>query len=847
MNLPVLTDQLRTTPADNGASERNLAAFLRLLFDLLDRHEIRYVVLHSYDDLPDGLPSDLDMAIDPDDVAELAAVFAGLEGAGYRVVQRLNYAPDGNYFVICWTQGITVQAVAVDFIQAHRRAGVYLASAEDLLDGRRRHRNFWIPAPEVEFQYLLAKKALKRDGVRASQQQRLRELCELLGRDKAEPIAARLFGPREAEKVVFSCLAGAPGETLESLRGKVRATAARRAGLETLRQVWMEVRRRIMRWWRPTGLFVAVLGPDGSGKSTLLDGLLSQMQGPFRRSRVFHWRPMLIAGGNGASNTAPHRQQARPAAASVLRACVHFADYWLGYWLCVRPALVRSTLALFDRYSYDAAIDPARYRFPESVRRFLNWMAQLTPKPDITLVLDTPPEVALARKRETEYEDAARLRARYLERALRDRRFHVLDAAQPAQEVAANATAELISFLSTRFARREKQSLTVATSHVSARARTWNEALRWLPRSRRRSRVGATHRYLAVPGAANPRLLLPLDAPRALHAGINAYAPWTLRAKTAKSLLHAASWAGVVHAAGDQIELDESYLLDIRELTREVTGVNDPVFALLPGTPGRRSNLTLKAMRRDGAELGFVKVPSTVEAVARVRHEAAVLRILGRNETLGGSIPQVLFAGEWGEGGYLLFQSVGAGKPGPTHFGRPHRDFLRALIATSSVSRNAKELVEETAVEWEQGPASAMDASWRSLARFSLEEAAAGLAGASVSCGIAHGDFAPWNARLSEGRLFVFDWEAAEWEAPACWDRFHFEIQVLSRLRRSGNLPPASAVEHAIRQPGLRPLLSLYLLRSAAGLVRDGVEPANRSFVVRRNLLIHLLGQAGRK
>jgi len=321
--------------------------------------------------------------------------------------------------------------------------------------------------------------------------------------------------------------------------------------------------------------------------------------------------------------------------------------------------------------------------------------------------------------------------------------------------------------------------------------------------------------------------------------------PYALRARAAKTLLRVAIRTGVARAAGDEIQLTDGHLRDVRELVSDTTGEVDPVFALMLGTPGRRCNLTLKAMRRDGGELGFVKLSVAEESVARVRHEAAVLRVLGRNSALRPHIPNLLYAGEWGNG-YLLFQSAGSGSPGRTHFGEPHHEFLRALIEASSVSRNAGELVEEAAAEWNESPACDLASDWQSLARFTLEEASSRLANAVVACCTAHGDFAPWNTRLTAGRLFVFDWEAAEWESPACWDPFHFEVQVLARLGRGDRLPSHSAVELAVEQPAMRPLLSLYLLHSAAGLARDGVEPSNRSLELRKKLLTRLLGLAGR-
>lgn len=849
MTSPILTERPRTGCREDHAGNPQ-TAFLELLFGLLDKHEIRYVVLHSYDGLPQELPSDLDMAVHPQDSPLLADVFTDLDRAGYRAAQCLNYAPEGNYFVFCWVQGQTVHSVAVDFVQAHRRGGVHLASGEKLVSGRRRFRGLWVPAAEVEWSYLLAKKALKRDSLRPSQQRRLRELAMELGSAGAELVAAQVFGERDAKRVVDACLAGIPGSVLESLGGRVRAMAMRHEPLEMLRQAWMEFRRRGKRWMRPTGLFVAVLGPDGCGKSTLLEGLLVQMQRPFRGSRVFHWRPMLIPGGGGAASVAtPHRQQARPAGVSLPRVLVHFADYWLGYWLRVRPALVRSNLVLFDRYADDASVDPARYRFPDSLRGALGWMSRFAPRPDITLVLDAPPRVVLARKQEIEHAAAARLRAGYLERGLTGAGFFVLDAAQAAPELSARAAAALIDVLASRFARREWQWLRAASKPEQPRKITrsawWSEALNRLRCTSNAANGGAALRYLAAPSMSEPRLVVPLDAPQALRASIDTYMPHALRARAAKTLLRAAIRIGAARAAGDEIQLADACLRDARELVGDTTGEVDPVFALLLGTPGRRSNLTLKAMRRDGGELGYMKISVTGDSVARVRHEAAVLRVLGGDGALRPHIPNLLFAGEWGEG-YLLFQSAGAGSLGRTRFGEPHREFLRKLTAASSVSRKAEELVADIAAEWDEGPAGALATDWRSLARFTLEEASSRLANAAIACGTVHGDFAPWNTRLTGGRLFVFDWEAAEWQSPACWDPFHFELQVLARLGRGDRLPSNSAVELAGEEPAMRHLLALYLLHSAAGLARDGVEPSNRSLGLRKKLLTRLLGLAGR-
>src|ERR1700674_4465598 len=75
-------------PTKDSPQGHSLSHFLRLLFRLLDEHQIRYCVLHSWEGLPDALPSDLDMAVHPGDHAKLGSVFRTLLNEGYLPVQH---------------------------------------------------------------------------------------------------------------------------------------------------------------------------------------------------------------------------------------------------------------------------------------------------------------------------------------------------------------------------------------------------------------------------------------------------------------------------------------------------------------------------------------------------------------------------------------------------------------------------------------------------------------------------------------------------------------------------------------------------------------------------------------
>ena len=86
---------------------------------------------------------------------------------------------------------------------------------------RIRQRDFWIAAPEIEYSYLLAKKAVKG---KASLQQALRfkQLVEILGREKAVEIAGEIFRSDVQTRIVDACAQGSIDAELRTLTSKKR-------------------------------------------------------------------------------------------------------------------------------------------------------------------------------------------------------------------------------------------------------------------------------------------------------------------------------------------------------------------------------------------------------------------------------------------------------------------------------------------------------------------------------------------------------------------------------------------------------------------------------------------------
>ena len=421
------------------------ADMARALFAHLEAEGVEYVVPG-----PEG-DGDLDLVVAPERLAEVPAIL-GRFGArhGVRALQALRHEPGATYYALAWLGGDGLPRFLHPDISAdYGHAGRRLIAARTLLDGRRRAPPTvfagaapFVPAPAPAFLYYLVKKAEK-GAITAAHGAHLAALVE------AEPGA------------VTAILEGRIGDDLAQ-RTLAALQAADRAGLAALlpalrgafragRPVaWAaEARRRLGRIAHPTGLVVAVLGPDGVGKSTLIAGLAQALAPAFRATAMRHLRPGVLLGGRGAATASPHGAAPRGALASAAKLALFAADYWIGFVGDLGPRRVRSTLIIFDRYLDDLAVDRRRYRLAAGApaRAF----AALVPGPDVWLILDAPAAVVRARKPELERAAIERLRARYRVLTTGLPRAHVIDAARPTEAVVAEAAGIVLDHLARRF------------------------------------------------------------------------------------------------------------------------------------------------------------------------------------------------------------------------------------------------------------------------------------------------------------------------------------------------------------------------------------------------------------
>jgi hypothetical protein len=285
------------------------------------------------------------------------------------------------------------------------------------------------------------------------------------------------------------------------------------------------------------------------------------------------------------------------------------------------------------------------------------------------------------------------------------------------------------------------------------------------------------HTFLAVPSRRAPRWLVPIQSRYALLAATQMYEPHKWIMRLLKQSLIGVTKIGWTGWCCPHILVATKDMTALEQLVEAVTSEPAPLFALSVGRQAAVRKLTIQVMRPNGETLGYMKLPLTKAATERVRNEARVLERLWNFASLRPHIPRLLYAGDC-NGTYVLFQRSLQGTRGPTTFTEMHRSFLEKMRAAHTIKVPGQNIIEAVATKWE-AVAPVLGAEWEHLGQEVLRRANRELEGKTLRCGVMHGDFAPWNTRVWEERMLLFDWESSSWEAPISWDTFHFHVQAL--------------------------------------------------------------------
>jgi len=768
--------------------------------------DTEYTILHGWQYLPDHHNSDLDIAINPDHLNILEESLVDFKSA--KLVQLLQYESSCFYFILAHKNGDGMEFLEVDAATDYRRNGLTYFSAEELSRARQQWKGFWVASPETELAYLFVKKTLKGE-TPGHQKKRLKYLIDKLGEEISTVISTELFGKESGPRVI-SWISNNNWSVLESnlprLKRALILETVRKDPLNPVRYWLSEAKRIVRRWLCPTGLFIAVLGPDGVGKSTLIESMEVQLSGAFRRTANFHLRPGVF-GKNDQGNpvTDPHGKPPRSFPVSVLKIAYYFADYTLGYLFKLYPKFVRSTLVIFDRYFDDILVDPTRYRYggPSWLVKFMRYFI---PRPDLFLVLDASENAIFKRKQEVEKDELNRQRRAYVDMAVRLSNAYILDSSRTPEKLAGDASEIVTDYLHERYMKRRKlyfpnndrnKTFEWLTSVLSADQRKYYFVLKETGSKDRSADLKTYYEFKYLPFRDGRGYLLPLNRGSAAN-GLALYNAQTKKAKALKAFLKkpfvdrfgGIFMKSVSIVTTNDFNTRDKHDLILFEYLKKLLKLKNLDFAISLGTPGPHRKPVIQINKREGVIVGYAKVGWNEATNSLVKNEADTIKNLYLASFNSFDIPEVLHAGVW-HGRYVTILSSPEGNllPPPRTLNTQYMGVINELA-----DFNLKRMPILKSSFW-AGLTGRVNKIKSEYYRCILEQKAMptierALGDIQLPFHLSHGDFAPWNTFVRDGRLFLYDWEYSRPDAPAGWDLFHFIFQtnVLLENKRADEL-----------------------------------------------------------
>lgn len=431
-------------------------SFLESLLRGLCEARVVCIILRNYEGLPNLIGNDLDLFIDASDrtCASNVLLQKVLEYGG-----KVSHIHCRSYFYAFWIIFPSSSlALHIDLYPgAFTWHGIHYLTPGQLVRSSVRHARFSVPRPAHEALSLLFTSLLWGSFLKTRYIDRIRFLLQ----DRAERSEFSTIVHQEFGHQVSAKIANFLDESIPFDAGNVARSARNQL---RFRKLLFNLPQWLNYWFHelsllftPPGLHIVFLGPDGSGKSAV-NSEVSKKIGPFFGAfKSHHWRPQVLEdvgvivktrAKSREPNQNPHSAPLHGLIPSLLRFLYYMTDYLLSIPTLMKQK-AQNQLIVFDRYAYDMAIDPKRYRF-HLPPWLLKTLVRLAPLPDLVFCLDAPVDVLQSRKQEVSREETARQRVAYRSFVHSLPNGHIIDASLPLEQVAEAVAAIIQDFLARR-------------------------------------------------------------------------------------------------------------------------------------------------------------------------------------------------------------------------------------------------------------------------------------------------------------------------------------------------------------------------------------------------------------
>jgi hypothetical protein len=423
---------------------------LARVFEQLTRRQVPVCISHAHADLATVVTSDVDCVIPATySRAELLTVLSTVrvEDKPVRVVQWFD--DRAQYIAVAGGTDRSPVMVQLHVSPDFEVGGRVYYTADELIESRRAAGVFYVTPPEIEFACVLLNR-LTKGALEDRHTERLSSLYQEAP-EACERQLLRFWPQASCELIASDALAGNWTTVRQQTSRLLQEAQSAKSGQSTKDAA--KTGRKIARWLRPkAGFHVVFLGPDGVGKSTVIEQVRDAISPAFLHTSYHTFAPSLIPHRYQPEKPTPHALPPRSFAASLVKAAWWSVCYTAGYMATIHPERVRGGFAMNHRYLLDAIVDPKRYRYSGPV-----WLLKaiwgIAPKPDLLFLLDAPPEVIQARKKEVPFEETARQQKGY--RALVEGLPYgrIINAARPLDKVVSEVNGIILKHLEERVIR----------------------------------------------------------------------------------------------------------------------------------------------------------------------------------------------------------------------------------------------------------------------------------------------------------------------------------------------------------------------------------------------------------
>jgi hypothetical protein len=354
--------------------------------------------------------------------------------------------------------------------------------------------------------------------------------------------------------------------------------------------------------------------------------------------------------------------------------------------------------------------------------------------------------------------------------------------------------------------------------------------------------------YLALPRAANPRLLVPLGSPRAAATALaRNHDATSTKARVGRAALGAGLKVGLTQRVADRVDVFVDPALPagdrpqhvLTEHLRVMFGRADLEMAVILGVPRLNRKPVLQVLASDGTVVGYVKAAWNDLTAALVRNETRVLSHLAATGPRTFTPPAFIAAGPWGALELIAASALpNAARPDQAQVFDPPMPVIAEIAGLWG--RSGGKLTDSpywAGVRERQNAQAGSEVLDRAVDWVEHR-----IGSTEIAFGAWHGDFTPWNMARLPDATYVWDWERAG-PAPAGLDLLHFVFQSVCRFE--GKAPADAIASSSERVAALLPVLdvepgtldALWLLYRLELLLR--YDEARTAGVLARNSKIH--------